>query len=364
MKNATRWGHSYARLIRIHRKSTGGRERVRGVVSWIDGRNYDESKEDESIKDIKREFDRQGFLHIRSFARPSECESMKSRMSELVRERWKPGEEGSVEAFRTDDKQEEEQGSSDYFLDSADRIHFFAEVDAVDESGFLKEDVDKERALNKVGHGLHVADDVFRTYSKSQKVHDLVRSLGWVDPVLPQSMYIFKQPGIGGEVTSHQDSTFLHTEPRQTCLGLWLALHDATKENGCLWVRPGSHRESVRRRFARNPDYFERGDMSAPQMIFRDEEASESVAWEGTLPDGSWPPPSLGLTEAGFVPVECKAGDLVCFPGTLDHLSLPNVSEHPRHTFQLHLIEGPNAGVTWSASNWLQAPHGTAFMSL
>lgn len=246
----------------------------------------------------------------------------------------------------------------------ADRIHFFAEPGALDEtSGRLR--VPKDRALNKVGHGLHVADKVFETYSRSDKIARLVEQLGWRDPVLPQSMYIFKQPGIGGEVTSHQDSTFLYTTPRQTCLGLWLALHDATIDNGCLWVRPGSHQEPVRRQFTRNPAYFEKGDKTEPLMIFRDLVSPEhEVDWEGKLPEGSWPPPSEGLRDAGFVPVECKAGDLVCFPGTLDHLSLPNTSQKPRHTFQLHLIEGPKAGITWSPENWLQV-HGTSpFVSL
>ena len=104
-------------------------------------------------------------------------------------------------------------------------------------------------ALNKSGHGLHVCDPLFKSYSTSPKIKSLVNSIGWTDPRIPQSMYIFKQPRIGGEVTSHQDSTFLHTEdtttsdPAQSCLGLWLALHPATVENGCLWVRPGSHRE-------------------------------------------------------------------------------------------------------------------------
>ena len=59
------------------------------------------------------------------------------------------------------------------------------------------------------------------------------------------------------QVTSHQDSTFLFTEPKQSCLGLWLALEDATETNGCLWCRPGSHREPVRRQFVRNKAYFE-----------------------------------------------------------------------------------------------------------
>ena len=36
---------------------------------------------------------------------------------------------------------------------------------------------------------------------------------------MPQSMYIFKQAKIGSAVTPHQDSTFLHTAPKQTVLG-------------------------------------------------------------------------------------------------------------------------------------------------
>lgn len=75
---------------------------------------------------------------------------------------------------------------------------------------------EKLLALNKAGHGLHVCDDVFRAYSTSDKIRGLVKSLGWADPVIPQSMYIFKQPRIGGEVTSHQDSCFLHTEDVKT----------------------------------------------------------------------------------------------------------------------------------------------------
>ena len=213
-------------------------------------------------------------------------------------------------------------------------------------------------------------DDLFRSYSTSSKIRQLVRSLGWKDPVIPQSMYIFKQPRIGGEVTSHQDSTFLHTEdaktgkPRQSCLGLWLALHDATVENGCLWVRPGSHKEPLRRRFCRNAAHFA-GDKSAPQMIFVDNDyEGAGVAWEGRMPKNSWPPPSHGLFANNFVPVECKAGDLVVFPGTLDHLSLPNYSDLPRHTFQLHLVDGPGAGFRWSDSNWLQYPASKNFLNI
>lgn len=39
----------------------------------------------------------------------------------------------------------------------------------------------------------------------------------------------------------HQDSTFLYTEP-MSCLGFWMPMEPATRENGCLWVLPGSHK--------------------------------------------------------------------------------------------------------------------------
>ena len=72
-----------------------------------------------------------------------------------------------------------------------------------------------------------------------------------VEPRLLQSMLIFKHAGIGGEVVSHQDATFLYTEP-MTVMGLWFALEDATIENGCLFAQPGGHRGPLRRLFRRS----------------------------------------------------------------------------------------------------------------
>ena len=63
-------------------------------------------------------------------------------------------------------------------------------------------------------------------------------------------MLIFKQPGIGGEVTWHQDGSFLYTVP-QSVTGFWFALEDATLENGCLRVLPGQHTRGLRSRFRR-----------------------------------------------------------------------------------------------------------------
>mmetsp|Transcript_10794 Transcript_10794/g.26927 ORF Transcript_10794/g.26927 Transcript_10794/m.26927 type:complete len:363 (-) Transcript_10794:88-1176(-) len=313
---------------------------------------------------LKADFERDGYLLIKGFASAAECSAMKDRMQELIG-KWDP-DKTLAPVFVTDEGQQlTNQGSSDYFLDSADRIHFFLEKDAAGDDGKLKPGLEKARSLNKVGHGLHVVDEVFKRYSHSDKVTNLVAELGWLDPVLPQSMYIFKQPMIGGEVTSHQDSSFLYTTPRPTCLGLWLSLDEATLENGCLWARPGSHLEPVRRLFVRNPKHFTERNTSAPQMVFEPLDADNKAnEWEGKMPAGWQPPTSRGLYERGFKPLECEPGDLVVIHGQVDHLSLANTSPKHRETFQLHLVEGPARGVTWSDRNWLQYPAGKSFPSL
>lgn len=95
-------------------------------------------------------------------------------------------------------------------------------------------------------------------------------------------MYIFKQPRIGGEVTPHQDSCFLRTDP-PSCIGLWLALEDATMTNGCLWARPGSHTEPIRRHFAKQPD----GTMGFDARLPAHEPPPPQMAWEGRMPAGA-----------------------------------------------------------------------------
>jgi phytanoyl-CoA hydroxylase len=60
-------------------------------------------------------------------------------------------------------------------------------------------------------------------------------------PVVCQSMYIFKPPFIGGEIRAHQDASYLYADPIEM-VGFWIALEDATEENGCLQFIPGSHK--------------------------------------------------------------------------------------------------------------------------
>ncbi|KAG6337094.1 hypothetical protein ID866_2005 [Astraeus odoratus] len=101
-----------------------------------------------------------------------------------------------------------------YFLGSGDKIRYFLEEDAVDQKGQLTRD--KTKAINKIGHGLHLRDPTFRRVTlENEKIKSVVKDLRFHrDPVETypqalQSMVIFKQPEIGGAVPEHNDSTFL-----------------------------------------------------------------------------------------------------------------------------------------------------------
>jgi len=163
----------------------------------------------------------------------------------------------------------------------------------------------------------------FKAWSRSEGIAHILRDLGYKRPLPVQSMFIFKQPGIGGEVVPHQDSTFLNTSP-PSVVGLWLALEDATQENGCLWGLPGSHHEGMHRKFVRAED--------------------GSVSFTGE---------ARQYNLAEFVPLEVKAGSLVLLHGCNVHCSKENQSEKSRHAFSVHYVEGA-PGWDWDAQNWLQ----------
>ncbi|KAF9798926.1 hypothetical protein SFRURICE_019708 [Spodoptera frugiperda] len=143
------------------------------------------------------------------------------------------------------------QLQDEYFLNSNDSISYFFEASAVGPDGELT--VDPSISLNKVGHALHYQHPIFRCYTYCDRVKEVAKALGFKEPAVVQSMYIYKNPGVGGEVTAHQDITYLHTSPIPP-VGFWIALEDATVQNGCLWIVPGSHKSGVHRRLTRNFD--------------------------------------------------------------------------------------------------------------
>ena len=257
---------------------------------------------------------RDGFLVLPDFVTRDACDRLRARADQMVQE-FDPAE--AISIFST---HEQSRLTDNYFMESGDKVRFFFEEDAFADGQLIQS---KERSINKIGHALHDLDPVFNEFSRTEELKQLITELDILEPLLLQSMYIFKQPHIGGEVTCHQDSTFLYTEP-QEIVGLWFALEDATIENGCLWAIPRGHKVGLKSRWVRT---------------------SEGMKFE-TYDSTAWP-------ENNLQPLEVSKGTLILLDGLLPHRSLPNRSEKSRQAYTLHVI---SANSHYPESNWLQRP--------
>ncbi|MEM1165774.1 MAG: phytanoyl-CoA dioxygenase family protein [Planctomycetota bacterium] len=113
-----------------------------------------------------------------------------------------------------------------------------------------------------------------------------------------QSMLFLKSAGQPGQAW-HQDEDYIPTRDR-SLTGAWIALDDATVENGCLWVIPGSHRPGVL--WPQRAQVDPRFDCSEESHRFP-------------------------YSDDDAVPVPVSAGAVVFFNGYLLHRSLPNRAE-------------------------------------
>ena len=185
---------------------------------------------------------------------------------------------------------------------------------------------------------MHDLDPVFESFSYTPELAEVAADIGMADPLAMQSMYIFKQPHIGGEVDCHQDATFLYTEP-MSVVGFWFAIEDATLENGCLWAAAGR----------------------APRPAARS--ASSAPAPTTTTARGSSPLDDTPLPDAARRAGADRGGGRHArrAHGLLPHWSDVNRSPTSRHAYSLHCIErrGALPGV-----NWLQRPASMPLRSL
>ena len=244
----------------------------------------------------------QGVLVFEGLWSATRCSELRQQAAAL----WTARRQVPTVAFETD---EQSHADSTHFAGSGGEIRGFTEADDPSQP-------------NKLGHALHDLDPMFSAASRDPRLATLCLALGMSDPRLVQSMYIFKNPQVGGAVNVHQDAAFLRTDP-PSVIGLWVALHDAHRGNGGLWVLPGCHREAQ------------------PRSRFGYDTGSLEFHTDDARP---WP-----LERA--VPLEVTAGSLVVLHGLLPHFSHPNRSAQPREAYALHVVDG---AAQWHAHNWLR----------
>jgi phytanoyl-CoA hydroxylase len=260
------------------------------------------------------DWERDGFVVLPDAVDPAACDELRDHVIARLGAA-DPSVDGGLTVF---DTTRQGHAQEEYFLTSGDVVRWFLEDGAVVDGELTRP---LELAVNKLGHAMHDLDPVFDRFSRTPRLAELAADVGLRDPLLLQSMYIFKQPGIGGEVTCHCDHTFLWTEP-QSVIGFWFAIEDATVENGCLWAAPGHHRDPVRTRLRRE----------GPGTVM------------DVLDPTPWPVDDL-------IPLEAEKGTMVVLHGTLPHWSAPNTSRTSRHAYTLHLIDG---NASYPDDNWLR----------
>jgi len=158
------------------------------------------------------------------------------------------------------------------------------------------EDSDEDVLRNHLCiHNPHYISEAIKGYLGAAPVVDILTRVIGPNVKCCQSMLFIKAAGKPGQAW-HQDEFFIPTRDR-SLTGAWIALDDATVENGCLWVIPGSHKRGI----------------LWPQEKHDDPEfdcTGEAVGFP--------------YSEADEVPVEVKAGSIVFFNGYLLHRSRRN----------------------------------------
>ena len=144
-------------------------------------------------------------------------------------------------------------------------------------------------------HFPHKVSQMMLDAMKHPNVASALSQLICPDVKCMQSMLFIKAAGKPGQAW-HQDEYYIPTRDR-SLTGAWIAMDDATVENGCLWVIPGSHKHGI----------------LWPQHTHEDRRFD--CAGEA----GGYP-----YTDDDAIAVEVKAGSVVVFNGYLLHRSLPN----------------------------------------
>jgi phytanoyl-CoA hydroxylase len=223
-------------------------------------------------REQRAQYDEQGFVRLRGFTGPEVCERMLERVVALA------------------------------------RAHAGGDLDApglvLPEANLAGSGGNPEDLVSKIFR-LH-RDGVFAAFAADPRVTGSL-----VDLIGPRldcflSQFIFKNPGAWGQPW-HQDSFYFAFEPARPIIGAWLAVTEATLENGCLHVLPGSHREPVHEHV---PDRRPNANLGYVEIVDHDMAAAE--------------------------PVLMDPGDLLLFDSHLMHRSTDNESAGIRAAMVFH----------------------------
>ncbi len=229
-------------------------------------------------KDQRASWEANGFIRIDGFASRQTCDAMLERVIEIARQSGGAGLQGGALVMP-------EQKPNPNAQHPEDRV-----------SKVFK---------------LH-RDSVFHEFAKAPELVDRVEELLVPELDCFLSQFIFKSPGAMGQPW-HQDAHYFPFD-RPPQVGAWLAVSEATLENGPLYVLPGSHRKGLCEHV---PD--PRPGSNFGYMEVQSEDTSAQV------------------------PLLMEPGDLLLFHSDLMHRSTDNVSQVRRAAMVYHFADAGTA---------------------
>mmetsp|Transcript_9226 Transcript_9226/g.22665 ORF Transcript_9226/g.22665 Transcript_9226/m.22665 type:complete len:326 (-) Transcript_9226:122-1099(-) len=194
--------------------------------------------------------------------------------------------------------------------------------------------------VQQIGHNLHELVPSIRALCYSDTIWKLCVDLGIKNPMIVQSKFVMKPKQHGWRVPVHTDEQFIFTNPISG-FGLWWALEDCTKENGCLEVICKSHKDyfmtqrfecdhqNAKTQFVR----FDRGDQN---------DREQKTAWTRKVEKEQ---------RDKWTALQMRPGDLVILHPQVLHTSRANRSTKSRRALTLHIIDGSSS---WNPKNWIQ----------
>ena len=163
---------------------------------------------------------------------------------------------------------------------------------------------DREFAVRKY---MDFCDDApaLRDAAFSARLHTILDQLLGQGRILMQEMALVKPPRIGSEKPWHQDAAYFRVTDPALVIGVWIALDEALRMNGCMELVPGSH-------LAGGVPHVHENDFNRCRII----------------------PGKVRVAER--LPIEMQPGDALIFHSMLHHFTAPNKSNMRRRAIQFH----------------------------
>lgn len=196
-------------------------------------------------------------------------------------------------------------------------------------AGAVSEAAVDESALKNILaiHFPHKISSLMHSMLTHPPIVALLEQLVGPDLKCMQSMLFVKNAGKPGQAW-HQDETFIPT-PDRSLIGVWIALDDATIDNGCLWLHPGSHAEG--KLWPGRP--------------------TDDPRFDGSPESFGWPWPS-----EGGVAAEVSAGTVLFFNGFTLHRSLDNRRSTGFRRALVNHYMSARSPLPWASGNSRFAP--------